>query len=126
LPGQLFSLPHEAIYNEVDAVAYFQKCSERGNPSIMEPDLECLEPPYDKVMRFAIVATLKGNPTGQVNAQVHFDFHITDPCIYDTVSFTSNTSQLEYILNPSAYPSEKTFSLESTYPLCPKSCYLTD
>jgi len=38
-PGTLYSLPAEAIYNTGDKIIYLQKCSQLGNPSMM--DFEC-------------------------------------------------------------------------------------
>lgn len=77
-PGQLSSLPAEAIYNAADRVVYLQKCSDVGNPNIL--DLECEGSPYEKRVSLVVVASLVGDPQQKLNADLGFTFTVGDVC----------------------------------------------
>ena len=82
-PNTLYSLPAEAIYNNANQIIYLQKCSQLGNPSML--DFECQGSPREKTLVFVVVAAMVGDPLSQINASVKFNFKIGDTCINDEV-----------------------------------------
>ena len=91
-PGTLYSLPAEAIYNQIDQVVYLQKCSALGNPNIQ--DFECQGSPYEKVQTYVVIASLVGDPQYQTNVDVKFNFVIGDICIHDVMSVSQGLDDL--------------------------------
>lgn len=105
-PGQFSALPYEVKYSSTDATFYIDKCyNDPENPTILA-DGECKDGsvPYEFSRDITIIAVLEDG-TGQVASNdLNFRVTILDACLYDTISFDTNLSEINYAISTSNTP----------------------
>jgi hypothetical protein len=123
-PGQFDPLPKEVRWNPTSGEFYISKCASTDGA-----DAECTNGtvPYEKFRDIVVRVILEDGSNSIFSDALSFGVVIENACKYDTISFTSSLSSIEYAINSEGAPFTPNGlpAFTQIYPLCPTSCVLT-